>query len=451
MSGGIMIQYLRDVFEVDALAMIMMALVAFIGTCVGSFAYRYMKGNSQYRSFFVQLILLIISVAAMVSANHLTVLFGAWCLSNILLVRLMIHKPSWKAARASGMLATKHYFLGAACIAGAFLMLYAATGQSSIEMLIHTHSESTLIFPALVLLLIGAMTQSAIWPFHRWLTSSLNSPTPVSAIMHAGLVNGGGFLLARFAPLYLENPHLLTAIFVIGMITALLGTLWKLMQSDVKRMLACSTIGQMGFMLAQCGLGLFPASVAHLVWHGMFKAYLFLASGSVAQEKRLDLDYPPNLLSLTCALLCGVCGSYGFALTSSKVWLPQDTTLVLIVIAFIAGSQFALPMLRQKVFIRVPLVIVATTLMGMTYGMSVHLIESMLTPLNMMQPQPLNSLHIVGMILLAVCWLGILFGRHPHRSNGLPVWMMRLYVKALNASQPHPKTITAHRNQYHYL
>ena len=108
--------------------------------------------------------------------------------------------------------------------------------------------------------------------------------------MHAGLINGGGFLLARFAPMLAIQPPILNLIFIAGITTALLGTLWKLMQSDVKRMLACSTMGQMGFMIAQCGLGLFPAAVAHLSWHGLFKAYLFLSTGSAAKEKRLDLD-----------------------------------------------------------------------------------------------------------------------------------------------------------------
>ena len=172
--------------------------------------------------------------------------------------------------------------------------------------------------------------------------------------MHAGLVNGGGFLLARFAPLYVEHSILLTAIFVIGLATALLGTLWKLMQSDVKRMLACSTMGQMGFMLAQCGLGLFPAAVAHLVWHGLFKAYLFLASGGAAQEKRLDLGYPPKPATFFLALLCGVAGSLGFALTSAQSWFAGDTTLVLMVVAFLAASQFALPILREKALRTLP-------------------------------------------------------------------------------------------------
>lgn len=441
------IQELAPLFHFDALATIMIGLVAFIGLCVGCFAYRYIKGDTQYRAFFTHLTLLIGAVAVMVSADHLVLLFAAWCISNLLLVRMMIHKSGWKAAKQAGMLAAKNYALGAVSIAAAFGLFYQATGETSIQALVHQSTTSPLILPALVLLLIGAMTQSAIWPFHKWLTSSLNSPTPVSAIMHAGLVNGGGFLMVRFAPLYVDHSMLLTAIFVSGFVTALLGTLWKLMQSDVKRMLACSTMGQMGFMLAQCGLGLFPAAVAHLVWHGMFKAYLFLASGGAAQERRFDLGYPPKPLTFLTALICGVAGSLGFAIASGKSWFAGDTTLVLMVVSFLTASQFALPILREKTLRSLPIALIATAVVGLAYGGSVHLIAWAMEPMGLMQPQPLNGFHIAGIIALTLAWLSILFLRHQDKT---PTWMLKNYVKALNASQPHSATITAHRNSYQY-
>jgi NAD(P)H-quinone oxidoreductase subunit 5 len=441
------IQGFISLFHLDALATIMMVLVAFIGLCVGSFAYRFMKGDTQYRNFFIRLTLLIGAVVVMVSANHLGMLMGAWFVSNLILVRLMIHKNGWNAAKQAGMLTARNYALGAVSIAAAFGLLYQATGETSIQALVHQSTTSPLILPALVLLLIGAMTQSAIWPFHKWLTSSLNSPTPVSAIMHAGLVNGGGLLLARFAPLYFDHPVLLTAIFVIGLSSALIGTLWKLMQSDVKRMLACSTMGQMGFMLAQCGLGLFPAAVAHLVWHGMFKAYLFLASGGAAQEKRFDLGYPPKPIPFLLALVCGVAGSRSFSYASGKSWFADDTTLVLMGVAFLTATQFALPILREKTLRSLPIALTVTMVVGLAYGGSVHLIAWAMEPMGLMKPQPLNGFYIAGMMLLTIAWLSMLFLRHQHKT---PAWMLKNYVKALNASQPHPATITTHRNSYQY-
>ena len=132
----------NPIFHLDSLAMIMITLVAFIGLCVGSFAYRYLKGDTQYRAFFGQLGLMVLSVMVMASADHLAVLLAAWCLSNLFLVRLMIHKPGWKAAENAGMLAAKHYAVGALSLAAAFGILYQVTDETSIQTLVHHRQNS---------------------------------------------------------------------------------------------------------------------------------------------------------------------------------------------------------------------------------------------------------------------------------------------------------------------
>ena len=444
------INFLGFTSKLDEFAIIMIALVAFIGICVGSFASRYMKGDIKYRHFFTKLTLLVIAVSIMVSSDNLIILSISLCLSNMLLVSLIIHKPRWKAAQTSGIIAAKNYFLSTFFVGSAFVIFYLVTGETSVNAIIHKEAQSIPMQVALVLILFAAMTQSAIWPFHQWLLSSLNSPTPVSAIMHAGLINGGGFLLVRFAPLYLQNPTLLMVIFSIGLTTALLGTLWKLMQSDVKRMLACSTMAQMGFMLAQCGLGLFPIAVAHLVGHGMFKAYLFLASGSAAQERRFDLDYPPKLSTFICSLVCGFSGSIAFSYITNKSLLAGDTALVIIFIAFLALSQFALPILRFQTLKKLPLALISTVIVGLSYGLSVQIIAWIMEPLGIMQPQPLNILHITGIAVLGLTWLSIMFFRNQAKPKNLPSWLLKGYVVALNSSQPNPDTVTAHRNHYQY-
>lgn len=434
----------------DALSAIMTLLILYVGLCVASFAGRYLQGDQRSGNFFLQLGALLIALLTMVSADHLLLFFTAWCSSNYLLVKLMIHKAQWPAAKASGLLAGKTHLLGAVAVGTAFLILATAGDTTSLRTLHQTPLSTATTTVALILLLAGAATQSAVWPFHRWLTSSLNSPTPVSAIMHAGLVNGGGFLLARFAPLYFEAPALLNLVFIIGMVTAVLGTLWKLMQNDVKRMLACSTMGQMGFMLAQCGLGLFPAAVAHLVWHGLFKAFLFLSSGGAAQEKRLDPGYPPKAGTFIAALVCGLLGSYGFAAASGKSWFAADTTSILVAVAFFAAVQFALPLLREKPFLRLFPAAFATGSLGLLYGASVAFIAHWLEPLSLMQPQPLNPVHFLGLALLAVTWAAVLFFRGRTLQAQSESLVMKAYVTALNGSQPHPQTVTAHRNHYRY-
>lgn len=438
----------ENLFHVDGLAWVLLTLVAFIGLCTGAFAARYLQGDRHRGRFFGLMAALCASVALMVSADHLLLLWLAWGASNLLLVSLMVHGREWKAARAAGALAGRYFLLGFVLIGTALGLLFLASGETSIQALLRSPPEAIALAPALLLLLIGAATQSAIWPFHRWLTSSLNSPTPVSALMHAGLVNGGGFLLVRFAPLYFEFPSLLTLMFAAGLATALLGTLWKLMQHDIKRMLACSTMAQMGFMLAQCGLGLFPAAVAHLCWHGLYKAYLFLASADVARETRLDSDRAPGFGTLLLALACGALGSYGFALASGKPWLAGDTTLVLVAVAGIAASQFALALLRPRPLARLPAAAAVTTLLGSAYGASVHLVENALAPAGLARPQPLEAIHLAAIALLTGAWLALVLLRRPGRNHRWPDWALALYVRALNASQPHPATVTAQRNHY---
>lgn len=442
---------LVTLFHLDALAGIMMTLVCFIGLIVGLFAVRYMQGDSKYNKFFGSLGLLVLSVMVMVASDHLLVLLIAWGFSNFFLVRIMIHKSTWKAATNSGCLAGKAFIIGFICLASAFALLYYCTGQTSIKNILHSLDETNpLNIIAMALLVVAAISQSAIWPFHRWLISSLNSPTPVSAIMHAGLVNGGGFLLVRFAPLYFSQPKILTVIFILGLVTALVGTLWKLMQNDIKRMLACSTLGQMGFMFVQCGLGLFPAAVAHLCWHGLFKANLFLSSSSASQEKRLSIESMPTMEAFFLAFLCGIFGSYMFALVSHKPWFAADTTLILLSVVLIAAAQFAVKLLQSSPWKQLPMTILLTGLMGTLYGCSVYVVELILSPLDLMHPQELNIFHYLGLILMVVLWLMMMFKNRLTRHHNLSRLLPMLYVRALNASQPHPSTITSHRNQYRY-
>jgi len=313
--------------HVDNLSLIMIGLVSFVGVCIATFSFRYLKGDSKQMHFYCNLVALVLVIFVLVSADHILLIFLTWAASNLILIRLMLHKKEWEAARQSSLLALRSFILGLCFLGSALMILYIDTGYTSIQKIISHTSDSIWFFCAAALLLLGAMTQSALWPFHRWLTSSLNCPTPVSAIMHGGLVNGGGFILARFAPILLEQPVIIKIVFIVGIISAILGTLWKLMKSDVKSMLACSTMGQMGFMIAQCGLGLFPAAVAHLCWHGLFKAYLFLSSSSAAQEKRLDLDYPPSLHHFTLSFFYGAIGAYMFSLSSGKNIFVSDTTV----------------------------------------------------------------------------------------------------------------------------
>ncbi|MBF5058833.1 proton-conducting transporter membrane subunit [Candidatus Neptunochlamydia vexilliferae] len=444
-----MIETLSNFFYVDRLALLLMGLIGFLGLCIAYFASKYLKGDTLYNRFFVLLACLITSLTTLVIADHLALFAAAWGLSNFLLVKMMIHKGSWAAARASGRLAWKNFLMGCGAMVAAFIWIYTLTGETSIQQVIKTSLPLASRTGILTLLAMTALSQSAIWPFHKWLISSLNSPTPVSAMMHAGLVNGGGFLLARFAPLYLGDSMVLTAIFALGMLTAIGGTLWKLVQSDVKRQLACSTIGQMGFMMVQCGLGLFPAAIVHLCYHGVFKAYLFLASGGAAQEKRFDLKRVFHLPSILIALGCGCLGAATFSWVNHFEWIPKDTTLFLVVIGFIVSCQGALALLGNQPFKKLPLALCASPALGLIYGVSVYGVKLFLNGELFTAPTPLHALHLIALMLLLSSWLIHLF-KLPLKRWVKQEWLLKGYVSLLNQSQPDQATITSFKKGYTY-
>jgi len=440
--------FIGSLFSPDPLSLLMSGLVGTIVFITGSYSSRYLRGDSRYKQFFLILPLLVGSILCMVTSDNLVLLLVSWSVNNALLVRLMTHKEQWRAAKASGRLAARMFDCGSLSVGVAFLCLFLSTGTVSIRTIIELPGLDYYRQVALVFLLVGAMMQSGVWPFHKWLTSSLNSPTPVSALMHAGLINGGGFLLARFAPLYLKSGGLLLIMFVAGIGTALLGTFWKLIQNDIKRMLACSTMAQMGFMLAQCGLGLFSAALAHLFWHAMFKANLFLGAGSAGQEARYDKDSPPSLGRFSLAIIIAVVGTSIFILASHGGWPEANSRLVLLAVVLMAQTQLVLPILSESTVRSTMKGLLAACLVGSIHGASILSVETLLAPMNITQPQPLNLIHVGALLLLAVAWVWMIFGRFVISSDSPSPRMLKLYVHLLNGSQPHPATITVHRNYY---
>jgi len=436
----------------NALSVVMAVLILLVSGTVQHYSLRHMHGDKLYNQYFVLLFLVTLSALAIALTDNLLILLLAWGTSNLFLIRLMIHKSAWGAAKAAGMLAFQTLGFGFVMLASAVYLLTSITHSFSITETIAQASilSSTKFNIALVFIALAAIAQSAQWPFHRWLLSSLNSPTPVSAFMHAGLVNGGGFLLARFAPLYLNHNALLDVLFIVGFVTAVLGTFWKLLQNDVKRMLACSTVGQMGFMIMQCGLGLFAAAVTHLCWHGLFKAFLFLNAGSAAQEKRHTLqERESSLGTFLLAMVVGVTGTLSFIYFSHINFTEANSQIVLIAFAFMTTTQLGHAMIKNGShstrYIMATLISMAG---GSLYGISIHLLEIILAPLSLNLPQPLHVFQIIGMSLFMMIW----FAMNLQAVAKMPItrnWRA-IYVSALNSSQPGNKTITAIRNFYKY-
>ncbi|WP_095197585.1 proton-conducting transporter membrane subunit [Legionella waltersii] len=438
--------------SLNTLSLLLCSLVLLVSFIVHRFSLRYMHGDRLYRRFFLLLSALTLAATLMVFADNLFLFWSAWSASNLLLVLLMVHKKEWAAAKNSGLLAFYTLSIGSLCLLIAFIILsvtYSTSSISSLTQLSSPDNLSSLTF-SMGLILVGALAQSGLLPFHRWLISSLNSPTPVSALMHAGLVNGGGILLVKFAPLMMLYPGLLNVLFIIGSISALVGTIWKLMQHDIKKMLACSTMAQMGFMMMQCGVGLFAAAIAHLCWHGLFKAYLFLSSGSAVKQKKSETNSSKvSPIMLLSSLSGGVVALSSFAFVTHKTISLYDPSAFVLFFALIAGAQLMLTWIRvHQTILSIVSGLVLALLSGFMYGASIQLIQWLIPSISILKGGQLSIIHWAIMVLFGALWAFFNLGLHQKIGQSkLGCW---LYMSLLNSSQPSRKTVTALRNDYNY-
>src|SRR6056297_757686 len=272
--------------RIDAVSVTMLMLVSFVGWVVMRFAVTYTDGEKNQARFLGWLSLGLGSVLLLVTAGNLIQLIVGWGAVGLCVNRLLLTYPERAAAQRA---ARKKALCSAASdtglIAGAFA-LAAAYGTADIATIIEAARAgegSAAAILAAGLLAISALFKSAQVPTHGWLTEVMEAPTPVSALLHAGVVNAGGFLLIRFADVMLLAPGVLSVLVMIGGFSALFGGLVMLTQPSVKTSLAWSTVAQMGFMILQCGLALFPLALLHIVAHSLYKAHAFLASGQAVE------------------------------------------------------------------------------------------------------------------------------------------------------------------------
>ncbi len=273
--------------RLDAVSAVMLLLVTFIGWVVVRYAGTYLDGEARQGPFTGWLCLTLASVLLLVSAGNLFQLVLAWIATSLFLHRLLLFYPE----RVSGQRAARKKFvtarLGDVALIGAVGLLVAAYGTSDIGAILAAAKAGAgggLAVAAAGFLALAAVLKSAQFPTHGWLTEVMETPTPVSALLHAGVINAGGFLLIRFADLMLLAPGVLAALVMIGGFTALYGSLVMLTQPAVKTSLAWSTVAQMGFMIFECGLALFPLALLHIVAHSLYKAHSFLASGGAVEK-----------------------------------------------------------------------------------------------------------------------------------------------------------------------
>lgn len=279
----------------DPLSCIMALGVASISLVVHVYSAHYMAEDPGYARFYLVLDLMAAAILLMVTAGDLITLLVAWNLVGVLLYFLLGHDTRRAAAQRYAFWTFFTYRLGDLSLILAAVLLFRAYGTLSLPLLFehmaaapdaHTAFGLPLLTTVGLLIALAGFARSAQFPLHTWLPYSMEGPTPVSALMHAGIVNAGGFIINRFAPVFVHAGDVLHLVFAVGLVTAILGSVLMLIQNDIKKALGYSTMGQMGFMFVECGVGAFALAIYHLIAHGLFKGTLFLGAGGVIGDAR---------------------------------------------------------------------------------------------------------------------------------------------------------------------
>lgn len=286
-SASVMTIYL------DAITITMGLLISFIGLIIIRYSHRYLDGDSHQGHFLKWMGFTLGSVLLMVLTGQLLVFAICWMMTSLGLHQLLTFYGDRKAGVVSAWKKFAISRFGDVMILSAIGLIYfsyeslsyAAVFAEAAERFASGAVPSGIDQCIGVLLALGAISKSAQFPFHTWLPDTMESPTPVSALMHAGIINAGGFLMIRMSPLVAPIGLAMLLLVVIGGVTAVMAATVAMSQTSVKRGLAFSTIAQMGFMILQCGLGAYSAALLHIVAHSIYKAYAFLNSGSVLEHR----------------------------------------------------------------------------------------------------------------------------------------------------------------------
>lgn len=435
---------LGNVIRINGFTLLIWATVTFFSALISSYATNYLQGFT-YQSKFMWLCLgFTLSVMLLVSANHVLILIASWFLMGFFISKLIGADKDWGEAQEAAKFTQRYFLAGTFFLGLGLLILTFHLNTFLIDEIINqiTNVPSYLLIIAALCIITAAIIQSAIYPFHKWLLSAMTSPTPASALMHAGFVNGSGIILALFASLiFTSNTQDL--LLIIGGLTAIVAQFTKLIQVNVKQKLACSTIAQMGFMIMQCGLGFYNAAVVHLILHGFYKAYLFLSSG-----EEIKHSAPKNIeqitikpLQIVAVVVFGTLAAYFFSFITGK-GTHLDSGIFLTLIVAITVGQVTYNIVKEKSLSLVQKLFFPPVLflLGIgAYGLMYNIVTTLMVDMpNTAQATPLSTLQISFGIIFLVGFFIMKLGIY----RKMP-W---LYVKLMNDSQPHKKTVLMYKS-----
>lgn len=271
--------------RLDAISATLALLVSFIGWVVTRYARRALDGEAREGTFHGWTLATIAAVLVLVQAGNLVILIASFIAVGIFLRQLLLFYPDRNEARRAASKFTRVWTASDVTLIVAAALLWQAFGTFDIATLNAAANDGLPASAqvAVALLVLTALLKTAMLPVHGWLTEVMEAPTPVSALLHAGVINAGGVLLITLSDVVQQSPGAMAILVMLGGLTALFAGVVMLTQSAIKTALAWSTIAQMGFMLLQCGLGLWPLALLHIVAHSLYKAHAFLSSGNAVR------------------------------------------------------------------------------------------------------------------------------------------------------------------------
>lgn len=356
-----------------------------VGMVVQSFAGRNLQGDLFGRRFFVLASLLTAATTSVAFAATLGVLCASWIVAGLALAALVTHRATWQPARRSSRRTLRSLWVGDGALLVGAVLVFVSVGEIDLRSPAGAARElADASIPVLgghvlavvaVLLTVAGISRSALVPVHQWLPSTIAAPTPVSALLHAGVVNGAGMLLVRLAPVFGSSAAATHVAFTAGAVTTCYATTVMLVRSDVKGNLAWSTAGQMGFMTVQVAIGALPAALLHIVGHGMYKAALFLgAGGSVTAHHRHRQRPAPHAVARSVRLVVAVLVPAAALTAAYRVFDPRLSTAAGVLVTVFALGTAARAVggwLHSAPFRPVPAV--ATAAFGATAGVFAYI------------------------------------------------------------------------------
>jgi NAD(P)H-quinone oxidoreductase subunit 5 len=397
--------------RLDALSVLMSAMIALLGFIVVRFSCNYLDGDKRQGIFMGRLAATIASVQLLVLAGNLGLILIAWILTSLSLHRLLVFYPE----RPRAVIAARKKFiiarLGDICLLGAIILLYHQFGTGNLEVIFKSVQTidlgNTNLELAAVLIALAAILKSAQFPTHGWLVEVMETPTPVSALLHAGLLNAGPFLVTRMAFVMNGTTYAPVVLIIFGGFTALFASVVFLTQPSVKTALGYSSVAHMGFMLLVCGLGVYPAAMLHLVAHSFYKAHAFLSSGSVIDVVRAAKVTLPKRLGSPVRIGGSILLAFGIYVGFSMLWgidpIAEMALLATGAIVIMGLSQIIAPALDSSGGIKGTLracllaLMVATAFFTLEDGTN-YLLQSQLPELA--QPGLIVTL-LIGIVLFA--------------------------------------------------